>query len=142
MIIKPTTGIDNFIFGMLPNDVLKKYGKPDKEFKDDEENCIYQYNALKVKLTFYKEEDFKLGYISCTHPSLSLFNEKVIGENIDSFKKIAQNQKIIKWELEDFESFDNYFNEDNWINLHVEYDEIFRIELGAIIKNDEFVWKF
>ena len=141
MIIQLTTGIDKCVFGMISKDTFSLYGKADKEYKDDEGNVIHQYNSLKTKMTFYADEGYKLGYLSSSHPELMLWNEKIIGKNIHEFLKLAEKHKIVKWEKEDFDTFDNYFNEENWINLHVEYDEIIRIEIGALIVNDEFVWK-
>ena len=141
MIIQLTTGIDKCVFGMISKDTFSIYGKADKEFKDEEYNVIHQYNSLKTKMTFYADENYKLGYLSSSNPELMLWNEKIIGQKIDDFLKLAEKHKIVKWEKEDFDTFDNYFNEENWINLHVEYDEIIRIEIGALIVNDEFVWK-
>jgi hypothetical protein len=38
-------------------DVTAIYGKPDRNYKDEEDNVIFAYNPLKIRLTFYKEED-------------------------------------------------------------------------------------
>ena len=41
------------------------------------------------------------------------------------------------------EGIDIYFNEDNWLFFHVDYDEVVEVEIGAIINDkDEFEWKF
>jgi hypothetical protein len=51
--------------------------------------------------------------------------------------------EIVTPEKEDFDSTENHFNESNWLTLQSEFDVVIRIELGAIIKdNDEFDWKF
>jgi hypothetical protein len=48
-----------------------------------------------------------------------------------------------KFEEESFDTITNYFNEDYWMILQAEYGEIVKVEIGAIIKNqDEFDWKF
>ena len=40
-------------------------------------------------------------------------------------------------------SFENYFNEENWIIFQTEFDEVVKFEIGAIINDkDEFDWKF
>jgi len=45
--------------------------------------------------------------------------------------------------VESFDSFSNLFNEDYWTILQTEFDEVIKVEIGAIIKNqDEFDWKF
>jgi len=133
-------GIDSLLFGMKQKDVEQLYGLPNKKFKDEDDNQIYLYNDKKLRLTFYADEDFKLGYIISSNPENTLFNKKIIGENVIKIK----NQLPFKsWEIEDFDSTENHFNESNWLILQSEYEEIIRIEIGAIIKdNDEFDWKF
>ena len=50
---------------------------------------------------------------------------------------------ITKFTQESFDTFENYFNEDNWFILQTEFDEVVKFEIGAIINNkDEFDWKF
>ena len=41
MEIKLKYGIDNLLFGMKEQDVIKILGKPDTQYKDEEENVIY-----------------------------------------------------------------------------------------------------
>jgi hypothetical protein len=140
MEINLKNGIDSLLFGMKQKDVEQLYGLPNKKFKDEDDNQIYLYNDKKLRLTFYADEDFKLGYIISSNPESTLFNKKIIGENVIKIK----NQLPFKsWEIEDFDSTENHFNESNWLILQSEYEEIIRIEIGAIIKdNDEFDWKF
>ncbi|HPW97817.1 MAG TPA: hypothetical protein PK218_04590 [Flavobacterium sp.] len=140
MEINLKNGIDSLLFGMKQKDVEQLYGLPNKKFKDEDDNQIYLYNDKKLRLTFYADEDFKLGYIISSNPENTLFNKKIIGENVIKIK----NQLPFKsWEIEDFDSTENHFNESNWLILQSEYEEIIRIEIGAIIKdNDEFDWKF
>ena len=57
MKINLKNGIDKLIFGMKQNDVTAIYGKPDRNYKDEDDNVIFAYNALKMRLTFYVEED-------------------------------------------------------------------------------------
>ena len=140
MEINLKNGIDSLLFGMKQKDVEQLYGLPNKKFKDEDDNQIYLYNDKKLRFTFYADEDFKLGYIISSNPENTLFNKKIIGENVIKIK----NQLPFKsWEIEDFDSTENHFNESNWLILQSEYEEIIRIEIGAIIKdNDEFDWKF
>ena len=139
MIINPKIGIDKLVFGMKKKDVELIYGKPDKSFNDEDDNLIYIYNNLKLHLNFYEDEDFRLGYIICASDKLVLLNEKIIGQK----PSIIQEKSGFKtWEKEDFDLAENYFNEDNWLILVSEFNEIVKIELGCIIKNDQFDWKF
>ena len=143
MKINPKNGIDKLLFGMKQNDVIALYGKPNRNYKDEDDNVIFAYNALKMRLTFYQEEKFKLGYIVASSPDLELFGNQVIGKKISEVKKELATKGITKFTLEDFDTFENYFNEDNWIILQTEFDEVVKFEIGAIINDkDEFDWKF
>jgi hypothetical protein len=136
-------GIDKLIFGMKQKDVTAIYGKPDRNYKDEEDNVIFAYNALKIRLTFYKEEDFKLGYMVVSSPELELFGNKLINRNIAEVKKELTKKGLSKFTQEEFDTFENYFNEENWIIFQTEFDEVVKFEIGAIInEKDEFDWKF
>ena len=143
MKINPKLGIDKLIFGMKQKDVTAIYGKPDKEFKDDDQNSICVYNQKKWRLTFYQDEDFRLGYIISSNSELTLFDKKVIGRKTDEVKQELSAHYFKSWEQEDFDLAENHFNEENWIILQTEFGEIANIEIGAIINDkDEFDWKF
>jgi len=143
MKINPKNGIDKLLFGMKQNDVTAIYGKPDRNYKDEDDNVIFAYNKLKMRLTFYQEEGFKLGYIVASSPDLELFGNKIIGRKISEVKKELATRGITKFSQEDFDTFENYFNEDNWFILQTEFDEVVKFEIGAIINaKDEFDWKF
>lgn len=140
MIINLKNGIDQLLFGMKQKDVEALYGKPSKQFKDDDGNVIYLYNDQKLRLTFYEDEDFRLGYIITSNAEVTVLNQKVIGEDID---KVKADLPFTTWEIEEFDSTENHFNESNWLILQSEFNTIIRAEVGAIIKdNDEFDWKF
>ena len=136
-------GIEKLIFGMKQSDVTAIYGKPDRNYKDEDDNIIFAYNAQKMRLTFYKEEEFKLGYMVASSSDLELFGNKVIGRKIEDVKKELMLKGLKTFTQEDFDTFENYFNEDNWIILQTEFDEVVKFEIGAIINDkDEFDWKF
>jgi len=143
MKINLKNGIDKLLFGMKQNDVTALYGKPNRNYKDEDDNVIFAYNALKMRLTFYKEEELKLGYIVASSPDLELFGNTIIGKKITEVKKELAVKSITKFTEEDFDTFENYFNEDNWFILQTEFDEVVKFEIGAIINaKDEFDWKF
>ncbi len=143
MEIKPKSGIDQLLFGMKRADVEAICGKPSGEFKDDDNNIIWVYNNLKMRLTFYQDEDFRLGYIICANPKLTLFSQVVIGQEPEVVKSALKSHKFQSWEVEDFDITENHFNEDNWTILQSEFGEIIKVEIGAIINSkDEFDWKF
>ena len=143
MKINPKNGIDKLIFGMKQNDVIAIYGKPDRNYKDEDDNVIFAYNALKIRLTFYQEEDLKLGYLVASSPVLELFGNKIINRKIAEVKKELAQKGITKFTQEEFDTFENYFNEENWIIFQTEFEEVVKFEIGAIINaKDEFDWKF
>lgn len=136
-------GIDKLLFGMKQDNVIALYGKPDKNYKDEDDNIIFLYNAHKLRLTFYVEEDFKLGYVVGSGMDLEVFEEKIIGKSIADVKKDFATKGLIKWTEEAFDTFENSFNEENWIILQTEFGDVVKVEVGAIINDkDEFDWKF
>ena len=140
MKLNPKNGINKLLFGMKQKDVEALYGKPSKQFNDDDANIIYVYNTEKMRLTFYEDEAFRLGYIISSNPELTLLDKKVIGNNVEALKS---ELPFKTWEQEDFDSTENHFNESNWLTLQSEYGTIIRVEIGANINDkDEFDWKF
>ena len=140
MKLNPKNGIDQLLFGMKQKDVIGLYGTPDKQFEDDDSNIIFLYNQAKLRLTCYEDEDFRLGYIITSNPTVTLLDKNVIGRNVTALK---QELPFKTWEQEDFDSTENHFNESNWLILQSEFDVVIRVEIGAIINdNDEFDWKF
>ena len=143
MEIKLKYGIDNLLFGMKEQDVTKILGKPDTQYKDEEENVVFIYNARKLRLIFYKEEDFKLGYVTTTNSVVKLFNTTIIGKNWSEVYPILEKNKVKSFETDTSEGMMSYFNEENWLFIHVDYNEIVKIEVGAVFSDkDEFDWKF
>ena len=140
MLINLKNGIDKLLFGMKQKDVEALYGKANKQYNDEDGNSICLYNAIKCSLTFYEDEDFRLGYIICSNPEATIMDKKVIGKNVE---RIKRDLPFKSWTKEDFDTTENHFNEDNWLILQSEYNDIIRVEIGAIINdNDEFDWKF
>ena len=136
------SGIDKLRFGMKRPEVEKLYGKPDRKFDDDDGNAIYLYNPMRLRLTFYEDEDFRLGYLIGSHPDLEFGGTTLIGKSIDEVKRALQKQ-CKTWEGEEFDMTENHFNEENWIILQSEFGVVTKIELGVVAKNlDEFDWKF
>lgn len=144
MKINLKSGIDNLLFGMKEKDVKALYGEPDKTYKDDDKNNIWLYNSGMLRLTFYADEDFRLGYIIASNPNLDLFGSKVIGQEWKAAEKLTGDNKVKSFEKENFDTYENYFNEDNWVIFQVEFGKVVKVELGATInlKDDEFDWKF
>ena len=114
MEIKLKYGIDNLLFGMKEQDVTKILGKPDTQYKDEEENVVFMYNARKLRLIFYKEEAFRLGYMTTSNPIVKLFNTTIIGKNWSDVFPILEKNKVKSFETDTVEGMMSYFNEENW----------------------------
>jgi hypothetical protein len=141
MEIKPTLGIAELIFGMKPKDVENLWGRPNENFKDEDENIIYIYNEKLARLTFYHEEENKLSLILCSNPELTYQNKKVMHEQETNAVTNFSNLKNWTKDQEDITTI--YFNEDNWLYLQMEFGFVTKIEMGVVTKNiDEFDWKF
>lgn len=140
MKIELKSGVDKLLFGMKEKNVKALYGEPDRNYKDEDKNIIYLYNSLKLRLTFYADEDLRLGYIIGSHPTLELFGNPVIGMPWTDVEKASS---VKTFEKETIDTIDNYFNEDSWVLFQVEFGEVTKVEVGAIINSkDEFDWKF
>jgi hypothetical protein len=144
MEIKLKFGIDKLLFGMQQKDVEAIYGKPNMQYKDDEENIVYVYNALKMRLTFYEDEELRLGYITSSNENLELFGSKVIGKKWEEVKSLLEQKKLTQFEAEVVDGTENYFFENNWLFVNVDYGIVFKLEIGAIFTDneDDFDWKF
>ena len=96
-----------------------------------------------MRLTFYEDEEFRLGYIVISDPQTLLFDNKVIGQKPKDIQSELQQKAYKTWEVVEEGGVVSYFNEDNWVMLIAEYDEVVKVEVGAIFNsNDEFDWKF
>lgn len=144
MEVKLKFGIDQLLFGMKQKDVEAIFGKPSSRYVDEEENIVYVYNEQKLRLTFYEEEEMRLGYIIAQHPNLTLFGETFIGKTWEEVQSLLATNKITKLETELVEGTENYFSEENWLFINADYGQVFKIELGAVFKekDDDFDWKF
>jgi hypothetical protein len=143
MEIKLKYGIDNLLFGMKEQDVTKILGKPDTQYKDEEENVVLLYNARKLRLIFYKEEAFRLGYMTTTNPLVKLFATTIIGKNWSEVYPVLEKNKVKAFETDTSEGMMSYFNDENWLFIHVDYNDIVKIEVGAVFSDkDDFDWKF
>jgi hypothetical protein len=60
-----------------------------------------------------------------SNPNLELFGHKVINRKISEVKK-NYCKGVAKF-TQEF-SFENYFNEDNWIIFQTEFDEVVKVE--------------
>ena len=144
MIIRPGIGIDNVKFGMTELEVIALLGEPDliKVDEDDEDqNQVYQYNKIKIQLSFYTTEENRLSYVRTCNPNASIDGIPVMDKTLESISD-SLGTTINDWEVELYFSFNAYFNLDRWITLHEEYGVIANIEMGVnfMVDSDELDW--
>jgi len=142
MELKLKIGIENLKFGMTQDEVIEILGKPDRNFEDDDDDnqIISEWYEKKLRLTFYKSDNNKMGYLRTINENLFFKQEKIIGKKIDLVKDYFKND-ITSWENTDYLSFINYFNEKYWLSLHVEFGVIVRLEMGVPFnENNEYDW--
>ncbi len=125
---------------MKREDVAEIYGKPDREFRDEEQNITWVYNIQKMRLTFYEDEQDRLGYLITASENLDLYGTKIIGRDINEVKALLKPKGFDKWEEEAIDITTAHFNEDHWVVLQSEFGVVTKFELGAALVNDLFVW--
>lgn len=142
MKLLPKVGLDELIFGMTHDEVIEIMGEPNKKYhpEENEDELIMEWNAIRLRLTFFEDDGGRLGYISCQNPDIIYRESSIIGQRIANVKELLE--KFIKeWEHDDFETFSTYFNEENWLTLHVEYGVVNTLEMGVPFKTeDEHQW--
>lgn len=134
MEIKPGIGINEIKFGMTESQILSLIGKPSKiilDEEDEDKNRVYQYNELKLRLTFYNEYNGKLGYIRVANPKIEINGNPIIGIRIEDVFKSYELKKE-SWNKEHYFTFNSYFNECKWTTLNEEYGVVTDIEFGYL----------
>ena len=144
MEIKLGIGISNIKFGSSITDIEMLLGKPDEIRKDEEYGefePMYIYYSEKIRLTFYKNENDRLGYMRCSNPELTINGKKIIGLKIREAKKAFKPIISSGWKLERYDFWHQYFLYKYWIILKCDYDEVTEIELGVPFNNEkEYDW--
>lgn len=143
MEIKPEIGIGELKFGMKKAEIIKILGNSDSEKtdKEDENRIQLTYNKHRIRLTFYEDENNKLGYILTSNLNLSYNGTKIMNANIDFIKNEVFKNIINVWEIDEYPSFTAHFNEKFWLNLDSEFETVTSFELGVPFENDdEYKW--
>lgn len=142
MELKLSIGIEQLKFGLTQEKIFSFLGNPNKIHidKDDENEIICDWNSHKFRLTFYKNENLKLGYIRIKNENLTFNNQRIIGQPIKLVKEIVF-ANLNDWETDEYEFFSTYFNEEFWLTLHVDYGIVEEVEIGVPFRNEfEYNW--
>src|SRR5690606_11376192 len=124
MEIKLNIGIGDLKFGFRRFQIEEVIGRPDLELvdEDDDNRVILVYNRLNLRLTLYRSEEMKMGYIECSNPLLTFQSQRLIGEDINYIKEQVFLMDSNEWEVENFHSFDSHFYEPTWLSLYSEFE--------------------
>lgn len=138
MELKPKIGIDNLTFGLNKLEVIKILGEPNRvfEMEDDDNELTLEWNEEKLRLTFYKNENEKFGYLRTSNTKLTYNGHSIINSNYQ-FAKEEIFYEFQDWEKEEYDFLTVYFNENCWLSLNCEYGNVIDIEMGVTFKDDE-----
>ena len=143
MVVNLGIGIDKVRFGMDQSQIESILGKPDREnmHSDDSDRLLLEYNDHNLRLTIYKDEQNRLGYLTTSNRNLTFEGKNIIGETIDYVKNEVFNNTVKIWEIDEYEFWCTYGEIEHWITLNVEFNKIIGLELGVIIDDsDEYLW--
>ena len=139
MELKPKIGIDNLVFGMSQKDIVGILGEPNRTFQlddFDDNEMVWEWNEKMLRLTFYKEENDRFGYLRTMHPDLN-YNGKKILNLPPKFVKENIFSELKQWDKNEFDFDTLYFNEQYWLNLTCQYGRVIELEMGVPFKNEE-----
>ncbi|MEQ9089799.1 MAG: hypothetical protein RIE52_01845 [Balneola sp.] len=139
MEVKLGVGIGELRFGIELSEAEDLLGSFDEHKIDGDDNnrLVYVFNEKKIRLTFYKSEKNRLGYIETSNPSVSFKGIQILEKNIEFIKKEVLGEHIKDWIIDEYFSFKSHFNDEFYFSLHEEYRKVTNIELGVPFKDDE-----
>ena len=128
---------------MSQKEIFEVLGSHDRKKVDQYDNgqLLLEYFNLKLRLTVYLNEKFRLGYMRTSNPDLKFNGHRIIGSKIGFAKKEIFGGIITDWEIEKYDFFITHSNEEFWLTLDVEYCTVTNVEVGVTFKNeDEYNW--
>ena len=139
MKLKPKIGIDDLRFGMLQKEVYEILGMPDKKLVDEEdpEQVFMEFHDQQIRLTIFREENNRLGYIQTSNPDLEFNGQKIMNSTIGFAKKEIFSGIIRDWDIEEYDFFSTHSNDEYWLTLNVEYGRVISVEVGVPFTEDE-----
>jgi hypothetical protein len=143
MDLKPKIGIGKLVFGMTQKDIFQILGSPDRNRidEDDDELLLLEYNRIRLRLTIYKNEQNRLGYMRTSNPDLVFNGQKIIGSKIESAKKEIFGEIISHWEVEEYDFFITHSNEEVWVTLDEEFGTVTSVEIGVtFLDGEDYYW--
>ncbi len=138
MELKPNSGLGEIKFGMQQSETEQILGPATRirVDEDDESRLMLDFNQHKIRLIFFRDESNRLGYIETALPDLSYRGKAIIGRPVEEVLELLSDLEP-DWEIENYRSFDSYFNELHWLTLFVEYGCVINVSMGVPFMNDE-----
>ena len=132
-------GLDGVLFGCSPEDLIKKYGAPDKDYLSEDGDRRLCYHEIKSAFWFREN---KLHWIRCAHPNLVWFGEKLFGRNKEealSFLQVHLNESP---EGDDYGEWESHSFSNSEVELQFDYNALKEVCFGHLFsENDgEPVW--
>lgn len=143
MELKLQIGVDSLKFGMTQKEVFEILGSPDRKKVDqeDDEQLLLEFFRLKLRLTFYLNENGRLGYMRTSNPDLMFKRHKIIGSKIEFAKKEIFGEIINDWEIDEYDFFITHSNDEFWLTLDEEFGTVTNVEVGVTFNDDgEYNW--
>lgn len=133
-------GFDNIYFGLLEQEIIKRLGVPDKKYESDYD-LHFQYFPLRCDLWFRKE-DIRLHWIECSHPEIRIYDELIINKSKEELIAFFKSKLHDKLEINDYDSFESYYFDNNCFELQFEFDLLTQIGFGHFWSDlDEPIWQ-
>ncbi len=140
MEIKLGIGLDNVIFGIKEDKIVKILGEPDKKNEVDEEvpyARVLYYNEQQTKYKFDQEENFRLYSIETYNANVIMFDKKIIGTKKEALLKLLKEKHVAQLEFEDYFSFETIHSDQINTTFTMEFDRVISIEFSPLLL-DEF----
>jgi hypothetical protein len=132
-------GIELISFGATETEILLSLGEPDKTYFTDSECKRLQYNELLIELSFEPDNENRLGWLEVHNPKVELFGFKLIGKSFAEVEVILKDKLNESPTIEDYGSFISVTYDDQWLELHFEFDRLTNINFGVLYADNDIV---
>lgn len=143
MKIEPRQGLEDVVFGMTRDDVLKLRGEPghvnEEKHAAGETTLSWYYPERGLAFHFEEECDWRLKFMETSSPDATLKGEKIIGFDAKQLRKHLRKKRV-DWGEE--EGDDGLFYCEAWdMNFWFRNGVVESVQWEVRIdENDEYLW--
>jgi hypothetical protein len=134
-------GVDDIVFGMTEDDVVKALGSPDKIVVSEFGCRDLIFNLSKLVLKIEPENDVRLGWMEVHNKRARWADINPWTIERDALLELLTTQLDEPYELDDYGTMESYSFNESWVELQYEFNELssfnFGVRYGA---NDEPLW--